>query len=397
VRRILAQLAGLACLCTAGCLVHRSHLWEKHAAPASAAPSLVVVGEAGAPGRIPEAVARGVEDTLSAERAAGRSPIVVWLGDLLIDERGRTDCGAAADPWSRPGVEALGEVVRAHVRAGGAAFALPGEAAYRCGARAGLRAAPNRPAQTPGVHYVVDVLPTGETRLASTCEAGTCTPMGLLEGAAAQLVFVDLTPWIASHRPADVDRDLVSLERLMTTLAATPGPPRILVANYPVEAAGYHGNGGGDPDSSVHTLAPAVVEALRAGVFVGVVAGHDRATYASADISDGTIRSDRVFLPHPVFQVVSGSASAPNVRNGWRRLRFNSSIALVADRYTPRAGFAVVGLGEAPAATLHAYRRGRWQVASVPLTLAPARRPALVEVPSTAPCLRCPSLPYNER
>jgi len=132
-------------------------------------------------------------------------------------------------------------------------------------------------------------------------------------------------------------------------------------------------------------------------VFVGAIGGHDRATYASADITDGTIRSDRVFLPHPVFQVVSGAASQPDVRHGWRRLRFNSSVALMPERYTPRAGYALVNLGDRPTATLRAYRAGRWQSATVPLTLDPAARPSLVKVPSTNPCMRCPQLPYDER
>ncbi len=379
-------------------MTHRGHQWENDPEPTpSSAPSLVIVGEAGAPGRTPEAVASGVASTLAAERTAGRTPIVLWLGDLLLDGRGRVDCDAAPTAWERPGVEALAGVVREHARAGGAAFSLPGEAAYRCGARGSLRNDPKRPAAQPGVHYVVDVLPSGETRVVSTCEAGTCGALPERSDAHVQLVFVDLTPWIAGRRSPESDQDLRSLETLMGALQARPGPPRVLVANYPVEAAGYHGDGGGDPDSSVHTLAPPVVGALRAGVFVGAIAGHDRATYASDDITSGTIRSDRVFLPHPVFQVVSGAASRPDVKSGWRRLRFNSSLALEAKRYTPRPGYAVVQLGEAPAATLHAYRTGRWQTATVPLTLEPAPRPSLVEVPSMAPCLRCPALPYNER
>jgi hypothetical protein len=379
-------------------MTHRSHQWQEDPVPApSSAPSLVIVGEAGAPGRTPGAVAEGLATTLAAERNAGRTPIVLWLGDVLLDGRGRLDCDAASTAWDRPGVKALAGVVRGHAQAGGSAFSLPGEAAYRCGARAALRADPNRPATQPGVHYVIDVLASGETRVASACEAGACTALKDASDAHVQLVFVDLTPWIAGRRPAESDQDLRGLDALMRQLEAQPGPPRVLVANYPVEAAGYHGSGGGDPDSSVHTLAPAVLRALQAGVFVGAIAGHDRAIYANADISSGTIRSDRVFLPHPVFQVVSGAASHPDVKRGWRRLRFNSSLALVAKRYTPRPGYAVVQLGDTPAVTLHAYRTGRWQTATVPLTLEPTPRPALVEVPSTAPCLRCPALPYNER
>lgn len=357
------------------------------------------MGDPGAPGRTPAAVARGVSETLAAERSAGRSPVVLWLGDNLLRGRGKLDCAAASSLWTREGIDELAKVVRSHTRAGGSAFTLPGESAYRCGARASLREDADHPAAQPGVHYVVDLLASGATRVASTCNEGTCTPLVAsgTDAPTAQLVFVDLTPWIAGARPAEHDRDLRSLDALMTALQATPGPPRILVATYPVEAAGFHGDGGGDPDSTVHTLAPPVGRALAAGVFVGTIAGHDRATYASSDISDGTIRGDRVFLPHPVFQVVSGAASAPDVRHGWRRLRFNSSVALVPERYTPRPGYAVLRLGETSAATLHAYRGGRWQTAVVPVTLRPAERPRLVDVPSTNACLRCPELPYNER
>lgn len=389
---------------TSGCLTHRAHQWERtDVSPqvASGGSSLVIVGDPGAPGRTPSAVARGISETLAAERSAGRNPVVLWLGDNLLRRRGQLDCAAASSAWTREGVDELVSVVRSHTQSGGSAFTLPGEAAYRCGARASLRQDSDHPATQPGVHYVVDLLASGATRVASTCNDGTCTP--LAEGGngtdapTAQLVFVDLTPWIAGARPAERDLDLRSLDALMTALQETPGPPRILVATYPVEAAGFHGDGGGDPDSTVHTLAPPVGRALAAGVFVGTIAGHDRATYASRDISDGTIRGDRMFLPHPVFQVVSGAASAPDVRHGWRRLRFNSSVALVPERYTPRPGYAVLRLGETSAATLHAYRAGRWQTAVVPVTLRPAERPRLVDVPSTNACLRCPELPYNER
>ena len=389
---------------TSGCLTHRAHQWERtDVSPqvASGGSSLVIVGDPGAPGRTPAAVARGVSETLAAERSAGRNPVVLWLGDNLLRRRGQLDCAAASSVWTREGIDELASVVRSHTQSGGSAFTLPGEAAYRCGARASLRQDSDHPATQPGVHYVVDLLASGATRVASTCNDGTCTPLAEsgngTDGPTAQLVFVDLTPWIAGARPAERDLDLRSLDALMTALQEKPGPPRILVATYPVEAAGFHGDGGGDPDSTVHTLAPPVGRALAAGVFVGTIAGHDRATYASRDISDGTIRGDRVFLPHPVFQVVSGAASAPDVRHGWRRLRFNSSVALVPERYTPRPGYAVLRLGETSAATLHAYRGGRWQTAVVPVTLRPAERPRLVDVPSTNACLRCPELPYNER
>lgn len=397
-RRFLAQLTCAALLSTTGCMTHRGHRWDRTPAPATQeGASLVIVGEAGAPGRTPAQVARGVSEALAAERAAGRVPVVLWLGDVLIDGRGKVDCAAASAPWDRIGVDALSNVVRTHARSGGSAYSLPGEAAYRCGARDSLRTHAERPADQPGTHYVINVDTSGATRIAAVCNDGTCTPLNEAADVQLQLVFVDLTPWIAGARPAAHDEDLASLDALIHALEESPGPPRVLVSNYPVEAAGYHGNGGGDPDSTIHTMAPSVTRALEAGVFVGAIAGHDRATYASEDISDGTLRSNRVFLPHPVFQVVSGAASRPDVRSSWRRLRFNSSIALLPERYTPRPGFAVVRFGDAPEATLHAYRAGRWQTSSVALTLEPEPRPALVRVPSMAPCLRCPVVPYNER
>ncbi len=382
-------------------MTHRAHQWDRTPAPtpraAQSPVSVVVVGEAGAPGRTPGHVATGLGRTLADERAAGRSPVVVWLGDVLLDRRGRVACEAAHSAWTRPGVDALATVIREHTAAGGASFSLPGEAAYRCGARDRLRADTSRPALQPGVHYVVDLLPGGGTHLASTCDDGICSHLEPHPDAVAELVFADLTPWIAGARPAPNDLDLRALGTLMTALAARPAAPRVLVTHYPVEAAGYHGMAGGDPDSTVHMLPPPVGEALKAGVFVGTVAGHDRSSYAAADISDGTIRSDRVFLPHPVFEVVTGAASRPDVRSGWRRLRFNNSQALRPDRYTPRAGYAVLRLGQASAATLHAYRGGRWQTATVGVSLRPAPRPALVRVPSTTPCLTCPAVPYDEQ
>ncbi len=386
-----------------GCLVHREHQWSPRpeaAPPAVSAPvSLIVLGDAGAPGRRASAVAEGLKTTLDAERAAGRTPVVLWTGNLLLDRRGRVDCAAATDVWGRPGVGELGEVVRTHQAAGGASYALPGEAAYRCGARAQLRDG-GHPWSQPGVHYAIDVLPTGSTALATQCSEGACTPLVPHDDALAQLVFADITPWIAGRRPADQDLDLKGLAALIEMLAATPGPPRILVSHYPVEAAGFHGVGGGDPDSTVHTMAPAVVAAVQRGVFVGALSGHDRATYASADITDGTIRSDRVFLPHAMFQVVSGAASTPDARgrSGWRRLRYNSSMALQADRYTPRAGFAVVRLdGTHAEAELHAHRSGRWRTTNVALDLQPPARGALAKTPSVAPCLRCTRVPVSER
>ncbi len=383
-------------------MTHRAHQWERAPTPtalpaAAASVSVVIVGETGAPGRTPGHVAEGLAKTLATEREAGRTPVVVWLGDVLIDRRGRVDCDAVDAAWTRPGVDALARVVREHVAAGGSSFSLPGEAAYRCGARARLRSDGTRPATQPGVHYVVDLLPDGTTHLATTCEGGACSPFQPRTDAIAELVFADLTPWIAGSRPADDDLDLRALDALMATLASEPAAPRVLVTHYPVEAAGYHGLAGGDPDSTVHMLPPPVGHALASGLFVGTVASHDRATYALADISDGTIRSDRVFLPHPVFEVVSGAASLPNVRSGWRRLRFNSSQALRADRYTPRAGYAVLRLSARSRATLHAYWAGRWQTTEVDVTLEPDPRPALVRVPSTAPCLQCPAVPYNEQ
>lgn len=365
---------------------------------ADAQVSLVVVGDAGAPGRTASAVARGVEQTLRVERNAGREPVVLWLGDVLIDRRGKLDCGARAQLWSRRGTAQLAEVVREHRRGGGASFALPGEAAYRCGARASMRE-DTHPWSMPAVHYVVDVGPRGDTSVSTTCQAGTCaegTPTG---DAVASLVFIDTTPWIAGSRAAKSDGDLLAMRALLEQLRQRQGPPRILVTHYPVEAAGYHGQGGGDPDSTVQTMPPVLMDAVREGLFAGTIAAHDRASYVARDISDATIRSNRVFLERPVFEVVSGAASAPDVRtrSSWRRFRYNSSIALLPDRYTPRGGFAVVHLGERSTASLFAHRGGRWSSAQVPLELRPAAHPGLVRTPSVAPCLRCPTVPYSER
>ncbi len=385
-------------------MTHRGGGWQPVVeAPApDAAVSLVLLGDAGAPGRVAADVAAQLDATLAAERASGRTPVLLWLGNVLLDRRGRPDCPAASAPWTREGVSELARVARHHVDQGGASYAIPGEAAYRCGARAQMTQIGDgpHPWQMPAAHYVVDVHADGKTDIVATCRDGSCKAGDSNSDPVVQLVFADITPWIAGERPADQDVDLRGLRSLLDLLRSTEGPPRVLVTHYPLEAAGFHGQGGADPDSTLHTMPPPLTTAVRDGVFVGNVAAHDRSTYAAADISDAAMRSDRVFLAHPMFEVVSGAASTPDarVRSGFRRLRYNTASSYAPSTYTPRAGFAVLHLGATGgAARLFARSGRRWKSADVPITLAPRPHPVLVRTPSMTPCLRCPRTPVNER
>jgi hypothetical protein len=274
-------------------------------------------------------------------------------------------------------------------------YAIPGEAEWRCG----TVDAPG-PWARPAAQYVVRLGSDGTHRVVLTCTAEGCEAAPGPEAPLCELVFVDLVPWIASRATPSQEPVLAALDHLVVALGEPAAAPRILVSHYPIEAAGFHGLGGGDPDSTIHLWPPALREAIEAGVFVGSLAGHDRSTYATADLADATMRSDKVFLEQPVFEVVSGTASLPDARaaTAFRRLRYATGIALLPRVYTPRAGFALVRLdAEQAHAELHAGLGRSWQTARTPIDLQPRRKSVLADTPSMAPCLRCPEKPYPER
>lgn len=382
------SVGALTCVLLASCITHRGDAWQRDAPPppAEGGVTLVLLGDAGAPGRTSSRVARRLAATLAQETARGREPVVLWLGNNVLPARGNK-CVDPATAWSRPGVAELAATVRGH-----ASYAIPGEAEWRCG----TVDAPG-PWARPAPHYVVRLARGGAHEVVLACTPEGCTRNDGPEAPIVDLVFVDIVPWIRSN--ANVP-ELVALDRMMDALAESSDVPRILVSHYPVEAAGWHGLGGGDPDSTIHLWPPRLRQAIDDGAFVGALAAHDRSTYLTTALGDATMRSDRVFLDRPMFEVVSGSASLPDARPGaaHRRLRYTTSIALLPSVYTPRAGFALVRVDDRAAeAELHAGRGRRWQTARVPLTLHPPPSSALADTPSMAPCLRCAELPTPER
>ena len=410
VARWLAATA-LACA-TQGCL-HRRGDWSagEHAVaePTRAGVKLVVLGNAGWAGAGAAKVAREVDRVLADAHAGPSSPIVLWLGNNVMARRGdrrRHDCREARRAWTRPGVGQLAEAVRAHLARGHASYAVAGEQDWRCGSAPEQRQLHpdehGHPWQMPAAHYVVRILGDGRSEIASTCDDGTCRLADRDEQAPAlaELVMIDATAWL--HRDAMAESVGEQMMRELTSLLEALDAdrdialPRILVTHFPVEAAGWHGQGGGAPDSTWPTLPRSLRQALAAGSFVGVVAAHDHGVYADADISDAVKRSDRVWLPAPLFQIVSGGASAR--AGGPRRMRHFGSVTLVPDLYAPDLGFAVVDLDPARIeVTLHARRVGRWTRSRLSFPLHRPPHPHETLTPAMSPCLRCAEVPANER
>jgi hypothetical protein len=399
--------AVLACA-TLGCL-HRRGDWAPRAKP-DAGPNqgvtFVLLGNAGWDGRGAAVVANQLEHVLDEAPASNAAPVVLWLGNNVMarrrDDR-RLDCRDARKAWNRKGVDRLSAVVRAHLARGGESFAVAGEHDWRCHMAVEQQQdqAGAHPWRMPATHYVVRVEQDGRTDVVSTCSDGACSLESREAPALIELVMVDATPWLYRDLmdQATADLALRELSSLVEALEATPvetTPPRILVSHFPIEAAGWHGQGGGRPDSTWPVLHPALRRALAAGMFVGVFAAHDLGLYADADLGSAIKRSDRVWLPSPLFQVVSGSTSVR--ATGLRRLRHFGSVTLWPDHYAPDLGFATVRLDENTVEiTLHARRLGRWRTSALSFPLRRPPHPHETHSPAMPPCLRCPEIPPNER
>jgi hypothetical protein len=262
---------------------------------------------------------------------------------------------------------------------GGASFSIPGETDRGCAP------ADATPWVRHGPAYVVRLDQLGRARVVSSCEGGACTVKPGTELSLADLVMVD-------------GRDEEVTPRLLEALAGTAGPPRILVNHVPVESAGVHGLGGSVADAAFRYLQPALQQALRAGLFVGVLSAHDRNLQVLPDLGPALMRSDKVALPHPVFQVVSGAASDPDALHAGRRVDrlrgFTASPALQSDH----EGFAVIRLTpETVDVELHARPGRNWETGSIELPLVAPAYPPARHVTSQTPCRDCPAIPDNVR
>ena len=380
------------------CASERGKAWDRPA-PSPAAPelSLLLIGEAGFPGRTAGRTAAELERTLAARRRAGVPVILLWLGDVLGD-----DCDPAV-ALARPGVRELARVARNHAAAGGPSFAVLGAQEWRCGAPSlHLQAgAGPRPWRMPAANYVVRVGHDGATRVVSTCSDHLCTVAAADDAALVDLVLLDTAAWLGP--PADggplltaADDSLAQQEALLAALEQTPqATPRLLVTHHPIETAGPHGQGGLYPDSAFSLHPAPLRRAIDLGLFAGALSGHDRSLSATGDIADGVKRSSRFWLKRPFFQVVSGGAAHPDGapsggRRGWA---FYQSQALAPDLLSNRAGFAELIVGaDAYAAQLHQRKHGRWRSAQLLVPRERPPHPAETVSPVMDPCLRCDPL-----
>lgn len=395
-----------AALLTAGCVVHRGGFAEPAPPAPEGAVSLVVVGNAGAPTRHASAVAQELDRVLVAEHEAGREPVVLMLGSHTLaarPDRRRGRCVDARSVWAREGASDIAAAVRRHTGRGHASYGVVGPRDHACDvARTYRDPDAGAPFTMPSPHYVVRIDARGHSEVASRCTGDTCTVDPLPDEAPRlELVVVDAAIYQQPPSALGRDRSLAQLGSLLSALPSGPtAPPRVLVSSLPVEAAGYHGMGGGRPDASFHYLPPALQDAVRSGRFAGAVGAHDRAVYAAADITDAVKRSDRVWLQRPMFQVVSGSASVPDARAaaGYRRLRYFRANTYEPPIYSDRAGFAVVRVtrSEAQAEVVARGARG-WQRTALTAPLRPNPHPSRTTSPGMAPCLRCPAVPASER
>lgn len=377
----LALLVGLL-----GC-VHRGATWQREPSSTPAHElGLVVIGQP-RPGRATREVARELDQLLAHERAAGRPSVVIWLGHDLGapgDPSAREPCPTRS-PWPEPGMRELADTLAEHLEEGGAIWGVAGPEALRCptldaGAPAIAR---------PDAAYLVRLDAAGRSELASRCEAGTCTiaPEGP-EPARLELVFIDPSAWIYPEldQVGSPGREaLVELDALLAALAERPGPPRVLVSPIPIESAGVHGYGGARARSVLRFQPASVRRAIAEGRFVGVIAGLERDLQASRDLADAIVRSDRSFVPAPLFQVVAGAAGGARAT-----LPVSRGNSLINELESDHAGFARVRVGvDTLALELHARVAGRWQVGTLALPLVPTPTPALREAPAIQPCLRC--------
>jgi len=391
--------ASLGCaLALAGCVTHRGPWHDGPAPPAEPeAVTIVALGGAGRGGAAAEHSAEALDRVLADSRARGRPATVLWLGDAVASNPlGVPRCPDAGEAWTRDGIRDLARVVREHVAAGGASLGVPGAAEWRCGAAtAGAPLTWTAPA-------LVRIDDRGRATVASGCDAKGCSIAKTQTPARLELVLLDLWPWM---RPNDVVDAPGRVARTEALLAALPHgesmPPRVLVLVLPIEGALARGQGGrGRPLATFHNLPPVVQDAILGGEFIGVIAGGEHAQYTARDVGWPIRRTEKVWLRQPVWQVVSGAVADANARPGaaYRRSAVAHGIGWEPAVRTDHPGFTVVSVADDGAqAVLSARVRRRWQHARVALPLSVAPHPRQGAAPVMAPCLRCTSVPANER
>lgn len=409
-RLVLASLVLLA-----ACAIERGKQWgppvvpDKRPVPEV---SLVLLGDVGAPGRAGVAVAAEAARVLGEHRRRGRPAVVLWLGDNIgpVGPGVSGRCTRPAAAWRARGPAALAEVVRTHAAAGGAVLAALGEQDWRCGQpelelQDTVTAGPH-PWALPAHNYAAHIDKNGRARITMSCRAGACEHVFnnmSEEPPLVELVILDSAAWIAppaagAPAAARADESLAEQTALLAAIAATPAThPRLLVSHHPIESAGPHGVGGLYSDSGFYLHAAPVRAAVDAGLFAGVLSAHDRMVLATADITPATKRSSRHWLKHPVFQVISGAASAPDSRAGARGAWYFQGTALNAELHSNRAGFAELYVREDSfTAVLRRRRGGRWGAGGVEIGGDRLAHPAETPSPVMDPCLHCDPVPPRQ-
>lgn len=193
--------------------------------------------------------------------------------------------------------------------------------------------------------------------------------------------------------------DLMPLEselaRLRADQRADPRPV-ILLSHMPLEATGVHGMGGLVGDATLHHAPAPLRDAIREGLFVGAIGGHEPELAIQLDASDAIRRSTKLDVADRLFLVQAGGASRAARRDPRRRLARNRGNVLDPEVQVSGRGLVVLEIDETSwhAKTLVRHR-GRVQTSCV---RAPLHDPPRGDVagantprpwPNNAPCPTC--------
>lgn len=383
--RLMLALVGLVAL--AGCR-HRGGAWAEPSAPVSGSVELFVIGQA-REGGATRAVARELERSLAAAAAAGRTPIVAWLGTDLgargPDRAGR--CPSPAQAHAGPALAELSRVVDAAVEQGASSYGLPGPDGWRCGLSELDAYGTELPYRQPSLAYVLRVSTAGEVALVSSCMGLSCTVEEPVGETLVELVALDFSFWHYPELAGDElsEKVLAQQASLLAALAEQAPAPRLLLSPIPVESASAHGQAGRKQRTGFRYLPEFVQQALIDGLFVGVLGALERDLQVSADLSDAIVRGDRSFVAAPIFEVVSGAAGGAS-----HTIPTSRAHTLLPDLETEHPGFARLSISDnAIELRVHARVAGRWRVAGLELPLHPRALGTLRETPTILPCHSC--------
>ncbi len=380
----------LATLFAAGCMHHRGAFAARDDADPGPGVTIAIIGNTGGSTRDATAVADRLGATLDAASGRHSGGVVVWLGNA-VGERpylARRPASCHRDGSSSP----IARAVRARTRAGTGEIAVAGPAEWQC------RVPPPWPANAHVRNGVVAIDARGRVHPRVRCHDHRCEAVGDRSGAIVELVLVDLWPWLHPDGIADADGEVAAVEALMDQIATDEREvSRLLVLHYPAEGALEHGLGaisGGD--ATFHALPPSLHRELVRGAFTGVLAGGEHGLYVVEDLAPIVMRTDKVWLSRPLWQLVSGTAGGRG--SPARRSTLTRGVGYEPATWSDHPGFAFVTIADGRARVgIDARVRGRWQRVERAVTLNPPARGSRATLPGMNPCVRCRDVPANER